>query len=174
MAAVAAGGRVPETIDGSSVANVDCSKGVIAAAVQGPARSTSGLIKFLTYEQIKSLPTPRRATGRVCCVHLRRACVDQPGSRGPHSRAPADAEPLAIELLAYRQLEERLGRIAERVRGRSRRARPRPALSAYVCPPNNSRPILSPELHYFVTRTGWSTEQHRAWVSLLATDHLLR
>ena len=170
VAAVAAEAEVsPETIYGSLGGKRGLLEGVIAAAVQGPETDVP-FDQIPTYEQIKSLLTPRERLDAlvafICDVLARTSLV--------HAviRGAADAEPFAIELRG-RQLEERLARITERVRVDLKGAL-RPGLSATRAAEQLAA-ILSPELHYFVTvQLGWSAEQHRAWVSRLAADDLLR
>jgi AcrR family transcriptional regulator len=169
VAAVAAEAEVsPETIYGSLGGKRGLLEGVIAAAVQGPDDAVP-FEELPRYQQIAQLGSPReRLVGLVdfICDVLSRTSLVHAVIRGA-----ADAEPFAVDL-RDRQLEERLQRITKRVRTDLKGAL-RPGLSPARAAQQLAA-ILSPELHHLVTvQMGWSAEQHREWVTRLATTELL-
>lgn len=169
VAAVAAEADVsPETIYGSLGGKRGLLEGVIAAAVQGPEDDIP-FEQLPTYERIGTLPTPQERLRAFCefaCGVLARTSPVHAVIRGA-----ADSEPFAVEL-RKRQLDERLGRIAARVRsdlkGALRRGLTAPRAAERLAA------LLSPELHHLMTiQFGWTADEHRDWVCSLAENDLL-
>jgi AcrR family transcriptional regulator len=168
IAAVAVEADVsPETIYGSLGGKRGLLEGVIEATVEGP-----GAVPFerqTAFEEIGSLGTPRerlRALVEFACGVLARTSPVHAVIRGA-----ADREPFAVDL-RERQLEERLGRIALRVRADLTGAL-QPGLTVKQAAQRLGA-LLSPELyHLLIVELGWTPGHYCQWVSALAESDLL-
>jgi AcrR family transcriptional regulator len=169
IAAVAAEADVsPETIYGSLGGKRGLLEGVIESTVQGPDASVP-FERQTAYEQIASFATPAerlRALVEFACGILARTSPVHAVIRGA-----ADREPFAVDL-RERQLEERLGRIALRVRADLTEAL-RPGLTVEQAAQRLGA-LISPELYHLLTvQLGWKPDHFREWVSALAESDLL-
>ncbi len=169
IAAVAAEADVsPETIYGSLGGKRGLLEGVIETTVQGPDASVP-FERLSAYEEIGSRGTPEerlQALIEFACGILARTSPVHAVIRGA-----ADREPFAVDL-RERQLEERLSRIALRVRADLAGAL-RPGLTVKQAA-HRLGALLSPELYHLLTvELSWTPHHYREWVSALAQRDLL-